>query len=68
MVFTDLESSNISGAAYENSKLFVKFKNGSIYSYTGVRKEEFTELCNASSVGKYFAARIKNNYSFQKEV
>lgn len=67
MEFTDLESSNIAAAAYESNKLYVKFKNGSIYSYEGVSKSVFRELCEASSVGKYFAAHIKNNYSFVKE-
>jgi len=67
MEFVEVSSSNIAAVGYENNKLYVKFKNGNVYSYDNVSKSVFRELCEASSVGKYFAAYIKNNYRFEKE-
>lgn len=67
MEYVDLESSNLSAARLEGNTLYVRFKNGAVYSYSGVPKEVFKELCNTDSVGKYFSLHIKNNYSFRKE-
>ncbi len=67
MDYIDLESSNIAAVKWENNTHYVKFKNGSVYSYEGVSRSVFTELCEASSAGKYFAAHIKNSYIYRKE-
>lgn len=64
-----VESSNIAEISYKtkDSVLFVKFKNGTVYSYTGVPAAEFINLLQAESVGKYFNAEIKSVYPYQKE-
>ncbi len=65
--YVDLDSSNIAAAKLEGNTLYVKFKNGSVYSYDGVDRAMFDQLTQAASVGKFFAANIKNNYSYRKE-
>lgn len=61
-------SSNIDSIGYdeETSRLEVKFKNNTIYLYSGVPKHEFTALIAAPSHGKHFNAFIKNKYAFTK--
>ena len=68
MEFTEVSSSNIAGVSYDsNHCLFVKFTNGSVYVYEDVPVSVFSGLLDAESKGKFFAANIKNNYSYRKE-
>jgi len=46
---------------------FVSFKNGSLYRYEGVSREDFETLRNAESVGKYLGAIfLKKGFEYQK--
>ena len=67
MEFIEVESSNIGAVKYEGNTLYVRFKTGAVYSYDGVSEELYKQLLNAPSIGKFFAANIKNAYSFNKE-
>jgi len=67
MEFVEVESSNIGAVKYEDSTLYIRFKTGAVYSYDGVSEELYKQLLNAPSIGKFFAANIKNAYSFTKE-
>lgn len=57
-------SSMINSVGYdpETQTLEVEFNNGRVYNYGGVPQSEFDNMMQAQSVGKYFAANIKNVY------
>lgn len=54
-------SSQIKEECYqeENKRLFLKFSNGSVYSYEGVDSDMYSEFKNAASAGAYFHENIK---------
>lgn len=55
-------SSQIKEEYYDkkNKRLFLKFSNGSIYSYEIVEKEVYDSFINAPSAGGYFHTKIKH--------
>jgi len=57
-----VSSSNIAAVGYEESSqtLEVEFLNGAIYEYYDVPENIYQDLMAASSIGGYFAQRIKN--------
>jgi hypothetical protein len=59
-------SSNIDRIGYSDTTLYVSFKSGGIYSYADVPHDLFLELLAAESIGRFFHARIKGQYAFQK--
>ena len=63
-----VSSSNIASVGYDDASqnLEVEFLTGAIYEYYGVPGSVYQELVNASSVGGYFAQRIKNTYGFSR--
>jgi len=65
MKYVKVLSTDIDKVAIEGSDLIIKFNSGGTYSYKGAAKE-FQNLINASSKGKYFHTRIKNNYEYEK--
>jgi len=63
-----VDSSMITSVGHDsdNSILEVEFKNGgSIWQYHGVSENTYYEMLNGS-VGKYFLANIKGQYSEQQ--
>lgn len=63
-----IESSQIEAIAYyePHMKLFIKFKNGSIYEYMNVHKDDYESLQRAESAGKFFHQYIKNKFEYHK--
>lgn len=63
-----VKSSQIASIGYhaESKTLVVKFKNNAMYSYSDVPEKIFNELMAAESVGKYFHARVKSIFKYQK--
>lgn len=61
-----VKSSNISAVGYENGTLAVKFSSGTVYHYSDVPANVYAELLAAESIGRYFAANIRNKYSSHK--
>jgi hypothetical protein len=57
-------SANIAGIGYDTASktLAVRFKNDSIYHYSGVPDGVYGEMKSAPSMGSFFHARIKNVY------
>lgn len=53
MEHVKVESSNIESIGYESGIMEVRFKNGGLYQYRGVSKDDYNELINAKSVGKH---------------
>ncbi|HFH3909402.1 TPA: KTSC domain-containing protein [Pseudomonas aeruginosa] len=63
-----VSSSNIASVGHDASSqtLEVEFLNGSIYEYYHVPEHVYQELISASTVGGYFAQRVKNVYGFSR--
>lgn len=63
-----VESSNLDQLAYnpETQELFVQFKGGRVYSYSGVPTMIWNELLNASSHGSYFYHNIRKSYPYTR--
>ena len=57
-----VQSTNVNSVGHDGQNLFVKFNNGSIYTYSGVPASVFQELLNAPSKGKFLHYRIKGVY------
>ena len=58
-------SSALGGAGYdpETQTLEIVFRNGSSATYNGVPAEEFENLMNADSPGKYYTANIRGQFT-----
>jgi len=65
---TPVTSSNIASIGYneQQSLLEIEFNNGGVYQYYDVPISVYQEQLNASSHGKYFAEKIRNNYQYEK--
>lgn len=64
-----VSSSNLASIGYdENSRtLYVSFRNGRLYKYSGVPLQVYNGLMAASSKGQYFDRYIvKAGYSYQR--
>lgn len=63
-----VSSSNIASVGHDSASqtLEIEFLNGSIYEYYDVPEDVYQELISASSVGGYFAQRVKNVYGFSR--
>lgn len=59
-------SSNINRVGYHNQTLYISFNSGGVYSYTEVPYLVFLEFLGAESAGKFFHARIKGRFDYQK--
>lgn len=59
-----VESSNLAAIGYDagSKTLQVDFKTGKRYQYQNVPPEVFAEFKAAESVGKFFAAQVKNAF------
>ena len=65
---TEVTSSNIKTIGYvkKSSTLYVEFKDGNIYRYTGVPETKHNALLAAGSVGKFFFAEVRSKYPYEK--
>lgn len=64
-----LRSSNhLHSAEYdsETRKLEIQFEGGSTYTYSDVDEATYDGLMTAASPGSYFAANIKDKFTFTK--
>lgn len=62
----EVESGNIARIGYdkESATLVVEFKHGGKYAYTPVPEEVHQALIEAKSIGRHFAAYLKNNPAY----
>jgi len=63
-----LDSSSLASVGYDPSRqvLEVEFRNGGVYQYLDVPGEEYDELCEADSKGRYLNTEIKPNHRFRR--
>lgn len=68
MNMTAVSSSNIEAVGYSpiDKLLQVEFKNGTTYQYEGVPANIAQGLVDASSVGQFFNANVKDSYGYTK--
>ncbi len=61
-------STNLQSAEYdpETRVLSITFKRGVSYSYADVDEATYNSLLSAGSPGAYFAANIRDKFSYQK--
>lgn len=66
-MWTDFKSSNIDGMMYKVDKeqLWIRFKDGSVYTYFDVPLSVAKGLYKAGSKGGYFWKKIRNNPRYQ---
>lgn len=58
-----VESSNIEAVGHAGSRLFIRFKGGSLYSYEGVSEKVYHEGLAAPSVGRWFRSKISGHHT-----
>ena len=61
-----VKSSNIKLVAFHNNTTFVQFKNDTLYTYAGTKKEDYDALVNAKSVGAHLNSAIKGKFEYEK--
>jgi hypothetical protein len=68
---TPVTSTDIASIGYDakTRQLEVEFKHGTkLYTYEGVSEDIYAEFLNAKSPGRFFAANIKDKYSYTSRV
>ena len=65
---TPVESSNVESVGYDEDSetVYIKFLNGTLYTYKGVPKWEFENLKDAPSIGSYLHRNYKNVYPYER--
>jgi len=60
-----VQSTNVKSVAYDKANLVmeVRFHNGGLYQYLGVRPEHHAALMQAPSIGKHLHAHFKGKYT-----
>ncbi|HDR6289455.1 TPA: KTSC domain-containing protein [Bacillus cereus] len=69
MNMVPVSSSNLASIGYDESSktLYVSFRNGRMYKYSGVPHHIYSGLMSASSHGQYFDRYIvKGGYAYQR--
>lgn len=63
-----VSSSNIESLGYDepNQIAYVRFLNGTLYTYMDVPRYEFEGLLNAPSIGAYLHRNFKNVYAYER--
>lgn len=64
----ELNSTMLNSADYNSveRELTIEFSNGDEYKYKDVPEEILIELGTAQSAGKFFLAKIKNKFEYEK--
>ena len=61
-------STNIAEIGYDSpsSTLEVLFRNGGVYQYFDIPKQEYESLLGATSIGEYLNRNIKGRYRYAR--
>ncbi len=65
-ILTPVSSSNVSAVGYDGAtqRLFVRFNNGSVYSYEGVSEATHQAFLTASSKGQFVWQHLRDQYPY----
>jgi len=56
-----VSSSSIKSVGHDGTAVMeVEFKNGAVYQYHGVSKDDYDAFVSAGSIGKHFATNFRN--------
>lgn len=69
MNYQSVDSSTVDAIAFDDasSTLGVRFKNGTEYEYSAVPEGVYRGMLSASSIGRYFDAKVKKGgYRFRQ--
>lgn len=62
-----VESSNIRAIGWEDQTLVIEFTSGGTYAYRPVPEGVFSDFISSESKGKFFHAKIKNVFPFERQ-
>jgi hypothetical protein len=62
------ESKLLTSSAYDDGKriLYLRFRSGEVYCYFEFPEQQYRELLNAESRGRYFLNNIRNRLRYER--
>jgi hypothetical protein len=68
MDWQTLESKLLAASAYDAGKqiLWLRFSSGDVYRYFDFPEQQYRELLEAESRGRYFLSRIRNQFRYER--
>lgn len=66
--WVNVKSSNVGAIKYDWDlrRLYVQFKNGSVYSYEGVHPVTARNMFNSASMGKFVWQRLRDKFAYRR--
>ena len=63
-----LESKLLAASAFDEGKrvLYLRFRSGEVYRYFEFPEDQYRELLEAESRGRYFLSNIRNQFRYQR--
>ena len=68
MDWQPLESKLLAASAYEagENTLWLRFRSGDVYRYFDFPEQQYWELLEAESRGRYFLSHIRNQFRYER--
>jgi len=62
------ESKLLAASAYDGGKriLYLRFRSGEVYRYFEYPEEQYRQLLEAESRGRYFLSHIRNQFRYER--
>ena len=62
------ESKLLAASAYDGGTriLYLRFRSGEVYRYFGFPEDQYGELLDAESRGRYFLSHIRNQFRYER--
>ena len=63
-----VESKLLAASAYDGGKriLYLRFRSGEVYRYFEFPEQQYRELLDAESRGRYFLNNIRNQFRYER--
>lgn len=70
MNWQTFESKLLAASAYDagNQILWLRFRGGDVYRYFDFPEQQYRELLEVESRGRYFLSRIRNQFRYERLV
>jgi hypothetical protein len=68
MDWQPLESKLLAASAYDAARhiLWLRFRSGDVYRYFDFPEQQYLELLDAESHGRYFLSCIRNHFRYER--
>ena len=68
MDWQHFESKLLAASAYDGGELilYLRFRSGEVYRYFGFPEDQYRELLDAASRGRYFLSNIRNRFRYER--